>query len=776
MPKANIPPPFNMVLQDRHSRGSWYFNLQGRPDVSWMTGESFSIAISSEGRKIGDFDEQRDWSGGRGGERFSEDPTKYKDAREACTWIPGHLFPSLQWQIASGYRDAEFSLVGSKSWRGLYGATQSISRTVTASASSNRDKVWLWVRRVGTPGTMTVELRTNNSDSPSSTISKTVDITTSDITDTVSVLQAFDWSGTTAVTSGTVYHIVACGADTDNTLNHWEVAVDVTGTSSKYSASGAGDAGSWTTADFSMYYRLTDAEITRRWWFFNYASNFYKVSDEATTKLYKWNESTDVWEEVTGHGLTTVTGRPIEANGFCYFPCGDSTAIRVYDGTNWDAQTLSSGQGAAYGLAKGYSAADGKTQIWRYNNTLVTGGTTTGLAKSVSRADVVTTYTTDLAFRNSIFIGSTSTNITGIDSANSTLWVRKTDEIGTVDNDRYTELDYGVKKTPSPDNGIAFITWNGFTFYNWLFSTQRIFSGTVDDIGQGFKSNSFPSGREGVDSAYTTYISWLLVAKDAGTSGTSSVMLYDGLNWHEFARGWAAGRRIRDVAIQPVSGGRNRLWFDCGGDSVFIELPYNKGNPLYDSSVKYMHEAVIESSEIDMGTSSKLPKFIKDMTMTVKNLNGAGIYVDLEYQVDEKIGTTEWTPVEGAFLKSPEDEVHIGEGNIRKFAYRLRIHTDDQLVPPDIRGIVPNGFARTQMRRILSCSALVKDVSVNGRPVKAKDVMEWLEEAAQGAYLLHVHSKFEQMDDFDCVISPPNINPIKATPEQDAVSFTLLVL
>lgn len=773
MPKTNIPPPFNMVLNDRHSKGRWYFQLTDRPSVSWLTQDQFSIVLSSEGRKIGDFDEQRDWSGGRGGERFSDDPTKYKDAKEACTWIPGYLFPSLQWQISTGYRDAEQALVGSKSWKGLYGATQSISRTVTASATSNREKAWMWIRRVGSPGTLTVELRSDDAGEPSSSVLKTVDITTTDVTDTVSVLQQITFASVQAVTSGTVYHIVACGADADNDRNHWEVAVDTSGTASFQSASGATDAGTWTASAFSMYYRLADADIARRWWYFIYASNLYKVSNEATTKLYKWNETDDDWDEVTGHGLTTVTGRPVEMNGFCYFPCGDTTAIRTYNGTNWDAQTISAGQGCATGLALGFSASDNKVQMWRYNNALVSGGTTTGLKVSVSRADPGALYTTDLAFRNSIPIGDNSTAINGIDAVNNILWVRKSNEIGTVENDKYVELNYGVKKTPSADNGIAFTSWNSFIFYNWLFSTQRVFSGTVDDIGQGFKGSSFPFGREGVDSAYTSYIAWLFVAKDAG-SGTSSVMLYDGLNWHEFARGWYAGRRIRDVFIQPVSGGRNRLWFDCGGDSVFVELPFNKGNPLDDTAVKYMHEFVIESSEIDMGTASKLPKFIKDMTTTSKNLNGRGIKVDFEYKLDDD---TEWKiPRSPTFTISPEDTIQIREGNLRRFAYRMRGHTDNQLVPPVIRGIVPSGFSRSESRRILECSCVIKDISVNGRKQEAQKTMAWLEEAAQGAFMLNIRSDYDAFDDFDCIVAPPNIYPIRATPQQDVVTFTLLVL
>lgn len=772
-----IPPPFNLQLDDKHSRDKWLLQLTGQPSVSWFTQDQFSVVINAEGRKIGAFDEQKDWSGGRGGERYSDDPNKYRDAREVFSAIPGHIFPSLQWNIATGYRDAEQALPGSVSWRGLFGTTQSISRTITASASSNRDKAWLWIRRVGSPGTMTVELRTDSGGSPSSTVLKSVTVTTSTVTDVVSILQEFDWSGTQAVTSATVYHLVACGASTDNDKSHWEVGVDVSGTASKYSATAAGAAGSWTTAAFSMYYRMTDAEITRRWWFFNFNSKFYKVSNEATAALYEWDESTDVWVVIAAgtHGLGQVTARPVAVNGFCYFPQGDTVAIRVWNGTLWDAQTVASGQGCAVALAVGYSNADNSTQIWRYNNTLVSGGTTTGLAVSISRANQVAAYNTDLAFRASIRIGDSGTPINGFLSSNNSMMVFKSNSTGVVDNDKYTELDYGIKNTISTDNGIASINWNGLSFFNWLFSTSRIYSGTVDDVGQGFKNNSFPFGREGIDSAYTAYIGWMFVAKDANT-GTSSVMLFDGLYWHEMARAWAAGRRIRDVAIQAVSGDRNRLWFDCGGDSVYISLPFQKGNPLHDTAISYMHEAVLESADMDMGGVSKLPKYVDSLTVTSKNLNSQGIYIDVDYQLDDDIGDlgiNNWTQA-GSFLKSPEDSVRIDEGNIGKFAYRLRMHTDNKLIPPDVRGIVPTGFARSPARKIFTFEAKVRNVSVNGKVQTAKELTGWMEEAAQSAYPVHIFSTFEQINDHDCVLAPPNIYPIRANPESDTITFTMM--
>lgn len=770
----NIASPFNLQLDDGHSKGKWLFQLTGTPSVSWLTQDQFSIVLNKESRKIGDFDEQRTWKGGRGGERFSDDPDKYMDGKDVFTAIDGHLFPSLQWNISEGYRAAVQGLPGSIAWRGLIGDWRYASCQVYPSTAITADKAYVWVRRVGTPGILTLELCSDNSGKPG-TVLKTVTVAPADFTDVTSQLKEFDWTGTQALSASTTYHIKMYGTSADGANNHWEVGTEgIGGPAIAYTST---DNSTWIETNYVLRYRITDADIVRRWWYFMQGANFCKVSNEATASLYKWNEASNVWEIVAAatHGLGQVTGRPIEVNGFVYFPQGDAVAIRTWDGTNWDAQTVATGQGCATGLAVGFSSSDNSTQIWRYNNALVSGGTTTGLAVSVSRADAVAAYNTDLAFRNSIKIGETGNVITNIISVNNVLWVYKVNSVGTVDNDRYTELDYGVKKTPSATNGIAAISWNGFTFYNWLFSTMRIYSGTVDDIGQGFKNNSFPYGREGVDAAYTTYVSWLFVAKDAG-DGTSSVMLYDGVSWHEMARAWKEGKRIRDVAIQTVSGERNRLWFDCGGDSCYIELPYQKGNPLADAGAKYMHESVIESCIIDMGAASKLPKFIKEMTLTCKNLNGQGIRVEMDYQVDDNIGTTNWTEA-GVFLFSPEDTVAVNESNIRRFKYRLRLYTENQLIPPDISGIVPNGYARSPMRKTFQIEAKINNVTVNGKKQLARDVINWLEEASESAYPITMHSKFEQLNDYyNVIIAPPNIHPVKAVPESDVITFSALVL
>ena len=61
-----------------------------------------TLYFSQGGTKTGDHEpgfshiEQRDWSGGRGQEDFSVDPTQFFDSKECWTLTPGLMFPAPQ--------------------------------------------------------------------------------------------------------------------------------------------------------------------------------------------------------------------------------------------------------------------------------------------------------------------------------------------------------------------------------------------------------------------------------------------------------------------------------------------------------------------------------------------------------------------------------------------------------------------------------------------------------------------------------------------------------
>jgi hypothetical protein len=80
------------------------------------------------------------------------------------------------------------------------------------------------------------------------------------------------------------------------------------------------------------------------------------------------------------------------------------------------------------------------------------------------------------------------------------------------------------------------------------------------------------------------------------------------------------------------------------------------------------------------------------------------------------------------------------------------------------------------MRKIFSLECEVKNTTVNGKPQTAKDVLHWLEEAAESAYPIKLRSTYYQIDDHEVIIAPPNIYPIKANPETDMISFSCMVM
>jgi len=269
-----------------------------------------TMLIGSGGKRFGTGDptfteiEQSSWHGGRGSEFFSDDETRYLDSWQAMTRIPGRLLPQLRWDFApcttlTTTRTVDTIPFASHSWKQLRGSTRYIDVKFT-SLGLTADKCYIWLRRRGSPGTLTLELCANlGDDTPALTASalKSITVTTSTITDTLSRLYAFDWTTTQALTASTAYHIKIFGASTDNAANHWEVAVDETGSASLTATTD----GTWTAASFSMYFRVVPADAAMKWHFFTISGTFHAISekDSGDSTLFEWDETNDLWVAVT---------------------------------------------------------------------------------------------------------------------------------------------------------------------------------------------------------------------------------------------------------------------------------------------------------------------------------------------------------------------------------------------------------------------------------------------------------------------------------------------
>jgi len=717
-----------------------------------------TLLIGGGGKKWGTGDptfteiEQSTWHGGRGSEFFSDDDTKYLDSWQAMTRIPGRLLPQLRWNFGTGYRAVDQIAFSSHSWKQLVGASRYIDVSFAASTVAlAADKCYIWLRRRGTPGTLTLELCADLGDGhPALTANalKSITVTTATITDTLSRFYGFDWATTSTLTNGTTYHIKVFGASTDSAANHWEVAVDEDGTASHTATTD----GFWTAASYSMYYRVVGADAAMKWHFFTISGTFHAISqkDSGDSTLFEWNETTDNWDAVTldaGDALSgTVKSVAVSKN---IAHCARSTGETIWTFTNVSGTATghddATGGNTADVLVAFNDAVDGP-QIGRFEND-----------NWYWSRSAVKALNTDLVFGTDVPFPQ-GFNALNMAVYNNQVWVRTTDGVWSISNDRPAQLDVGLNSVLEPTTSAgALLAKDLFLYLSWSYSLERLYSGTLDDVGP-WKGAGLPDGRQGVVSCLCSGIGGIYLGVDAG-AGTSSVFFFDGTGYEEVFRAWEAAQRVRNITYQPQNGTTSpaRLWISVGGDLVYIPLPDQSMNPLHDSDSRFVHEYSITSPIHDFGVTH-FPKFFKGIEVSADNL-GSVCNIAVDYQIDADVGTSTWT--EGTSLyASPHDVAELNLGNRKKMAYRLRCNTNTAATPPVINAVVVTGFARTKLKRQFNLRVKVADLQRTRTGAKDhawKDFYGWVIEAAQQAEGLRLLSGEAALDGMYVVIEPPGV-------------------
>lgn len=252
----------------------WGGIIEHRPDGSLDILETpqtpSTVDFSKSNGRYGDFGpgmshlEQSDWSGGRGAEFYGPDPSRYYDEQNAWTLTPNRLLPGPQWKLTLGNPAIPADLPGDMYWRKLTASDRYLANSITPGVNITALTTYLWIRRRGSPGTLTMEMRTNNAGNPSATVLQSATVTTTTITDFVSVFYSFVYAASQALVSGTIYWVVIYGASTDNLNNHWEV-----GTHSGNAGRGGSNGSAWggnTTPPYYLVLNTTNAEILDRDW------------------------------------------------------------------------------------------------------------------------------------------------------------------------------------------------------------------------------------------------------------------------------------------------------------------------------------------------------------------------------------------------------------------------------------------------------------------------------------------------------------------------------
>jgi hypothetical protein len=669
---------------------------------------------------------QNTWDGGRGGVSFGSDKTRYYDGL-AFSLLEGYLFNPPLATYGTGHRNQTQAMPGNVTWKALTTSTPYLATSFTPSASYTSAKVYLWLRRVGTPATLTVELCADNSGVPG-TVLQTATVTTSTITDVLSVLQAF--SVAQSLTGGTTYWLKVY--DTSSaTANHWEIGTDASG-SGKESSNGT----TW-SATTSFYYRVVDgATAPKTAFFFEYKRQLYYVTKpgsgaaslymngdrgvatgtqsgttlQDTSKSWTTNEwagcvvlntSTNEYKTIASNTANTLTisgtwtGTPVAA-----------TSEYVIVGSNkWTGVSVTLAAPVTDVVVSGnivYFAMGDSTNVRRYreyNNTgtwtredaddgtnkatlLITGYNSSGVfsvlkanndTSAIAEAASTSTWGTDLTFGTATQIGDLDSRINSLAYYDSTWWIGKEDGLFKISSGKAVPMLNAMKTVRDENNCLNMSGWNTNLYFSFQTGWERLYSTTIDDIGPN-RDGGMPSNRVGVVADFMPVLQRGYVAYDGGDSNYSCVMATTapGGSWHELYRSNEAGARITSVFYQHIPNLINRLWVWQGADVLWLATSDDTHNPLNDSQMLYAHEGYIVTAWYD--ESVDLDHFYDKLRMFTKNLvSGGARRVEVDYQVDGAGDGDTWNRSNVDYSTSPYQTENVGNGAVTGWRIRLRL-------------------------------------------------------------------------------------------------------
>lgn len=247
---------------------------------------------------------QSTWDGGRGNQRAIDDQTAFYDSGNMHTLTSQNLLPALQWGHATGLINSDEYNPRNRnvSWIKAFSTNQYIATLFSASASYSAARVYLWIKKYGSPGDLTAEIWSNNAGAPFALLTSAT-LTASSITDVLSIWNMFPVTSQ-ALVSGTAYWVVLHAASADTTLDHWEIGVNSAGSpTSKISSNGS----SWSAVTWSMFFRVAPVviRVLAAYPFLYYGAQFVclKYASGANSKVFI---NGDLGKASAGSG-TTIT-------------------------------------------------------------------------------------------------------------------------------------------------------------------------------------------------------------------------------------------------------------------------------------------------------------------------------------------------------------------------------------------------------------------------------------------------------------------------------------
>ena len=244
-------------------------------------------------------------------------------------------------------------------------------------------------------------------------------------------------------------------------------------------------------------------------------------------------------------------------------------------------------------------------------------------------------------------------------------------------------------------NGQAAISKGQYIYFNFLDSLVKYYDEEISLLGPNLDAG-LPADRRGEIRDIVSYGEWVLCAIDGGKDNVSSILLYNGIGWHEFYRAPAVGLRITKMWIQSIPGNYiDRLWFNEGADIVWLGIDLT---PEMNANYRYSFAGWIDQANV-YGSMGEVEKFFQAIKVTANDL-AATHYISTAPRRESGWRNEEPPAGEiiqslwGIFVSSPVDEIAIeaywgmDAFTLRRLQIHIGLHTTRPVLTPDLRAMV----------------------------------------------------------------------------------------
>lgn len=457
------------------------------------------------------------------------------------------------------------------------------------------------------------------------------------------------------------------------------------------------------------------------------------------------------WTALTGtHGLTVApTCKPIAVNHVTYVTQGDAVNIRRFREATSAADNheyADTGTAYRYDFLAVHTMSQLGVQVWAAKSS------NNSVAYTIAPAWGGTATFKPI---KGLYIGSPDYGITSLYSGGKKLYAGTADGLWWINENTARRLSPPIKESPHPNNMKA-ITASGDAVYYGYGGSFGYMVGTkhIDLLNFRDGYEGLPADRAGDVSQALTVGGWTLFSVDGGASNYSAVYAWNGRGIHEIWRGWAVGVRIRDMYYYACPGTNGQLWIDASGEPVCVKLPYNKTDPLLDTTMRYRPELSFVTGVMDVDNEN-LKKMFAEIALASENL-GASRWVEVDYQKNENVNTSNWERL-GTISRSPYKSIAVKLGNVGRIAFRFRALTTDSSTPPVLRHISIPGEIAQESKFMWVGTFRVSDRDMAGgmRDHSPTYKWLWLRKMADNEEILHMEAAREIDHDKDVTISVP---------------------